>query len=103
MPSPVKTIIAVLILKLLKDLNDFASMEEIVYRRYSRLLNEDAPLPQLIVIDGGKGQLHAAVNSLQKLELYNKIPIIGLAKRLEEVYFPESGTPLLLRQKFGKP
>ena len=76
--------------------NDFASMEEIVYRRYSRLINEDRPLPQLIVIDGGKGQLHAAVNSLKKLDLYGKIPIIGLAKRLEEIYFPESGTPLLL-------
>lgn len=76
--------------------NDFASMEEIVYRRYSRLLNEDKPLPQLIVIDGGKGQLHAAVNSLKKLDLYGQIPIIGLAKRLEEVYFPDSGEPLLL-------
>lgn len=83
-------------IKTVEGPNDFASMEEIVYRRYSRLINEDRPLPQLIVIDGGKGQLHSAVNSLKKLDLYGKIPVIGLAKRLEEVYFPESSTPLLL-------
>ncbi|MDR1056171.1 MAG: excinuclease ABC subunit UvrC [Prevotellaceae bacterium] len=83
-------------IKTVEGPNDFASMEEIVYRRYSRLINEDKPLPQLIVIDGGKGQLHAAVNSLKKLGMYGKIPVIGLAKRLEEIYFPESGIPLLL-------
>lgn len=76
--------------------DDFASMREIVKRRYSRLLNEGAPLPQLIVIDGGKGQLHAAVESLQKIGLYGKIAIIGIAKRLEEIYFPEDPVPLYI-------
>ena len=76
--------------------DDFASMREIVERRYSRLLNEGAPLPQLIVIDGGKGQLHAAVESLQKIGLYGKIAIIGIAKRLEEIYFPEDPVPLYI-------
>lgn len=76
--------------------DDFASMEEIVERRYSRLLNEGAPLPQLIVIDGGKGQLHAAVKSLQKIGLYGKIAVIGIAKRLEEIYFPEDPIPLYI-------
>lgn len=76
--------------------DDFASMREIVYRRYSRALNEDTELPQLIVIDGGKGQLHAAVESLQKIGLYGKIAIIGIAKRLEEIYFPEDPIPLYL-------
>ena len=71
-------------------------MREIVYRRYSRALNEDTELPQLIVIDGGKGQLHAAVESLQKIGLYGKIAIIGIAKRLEEIYFPEDPIPLYL-------
>lgn len=76
--------------------DDFASMQEIVERRYSRLLNEGTPLPQLIVIDGGKGQLHAAVESLQKIGLYGKIAIIGIAKRLEEIYFPEDPVPLYI-------
>ncbi|RNC66553.1 excinuclease ABC subunit UvrC [Proteiniphilum sp. X52] len=76
--------------------DDFASMREIVERRYSRLLNEGASLPQLIVIDGGKGQLHAAVESLQKIGLYGKIAIIGIAKRLEEIYFPEDPVPLYI-------
>ncbi len=76
--------------------DDFASMREIIERRYSRLLNEGAPLPQLIVIDGGKGQLHAAVESLQKIGLYGKIAIIGIAKRLEEIYFPEDPIPLYI-------
>lgn len=76
--------------------DDFASMREIIERRYSRLLNEGAPLPQLIVIDGGKGQLHAAVESLQKIGLYGKIAIIGIAKRLEEIYFPEDPVPLYI-------
>lgn len=76
--------------------DDFASMREIVERRYSRALNEGAPLPQLIVIDGGKGQLHAAVDSLQKIGLYGKIAVIGIAKRLEEIYFPEDPIPLYL-------
>ncbi|MDR2815910.1 MAG: excinuclease ABC subunit UvrC [Proteiniphilum sp.] len=76
--------------------DDFASMREIVERRYSRLLNEGAPLPQLIVIDGGKGQLSAAVESLKKIGLYGKIAIIGIAKRLEEIYFPEDSIPLYI-------
>lgn len=76
--------------------DDFASMREIVERRYSRLLNEGASLPQLIVIDGGKGQLHAAVESLQKIGLYGKIAVIGIAKRLEEIYFPEDPVPLYI-------
>lgn len=76
--------------------DDFASMREIVERRYSRMLNEGSPLPQLIVIDGGKGQLHAAVESLQKIGLYGKIAIIGIAKRLEEIYFPDDPIPLYI-------
>jgi excinuclease ABC subunit C len=76
--------------------DDYASMREIVERRYSRLLNEGAPLPQLIVIDGGKGQLHAAVESLQKIGLYGKIAIIGIAKRLEEIYYPGDSVPLYI-------
>lgn len=76
--------------------NDFASMEEIVYRRYHRLLEEKSELPQLIVIDGGKGQLGAALNALEKLNLRGKIAIIGIAKRLEEIYFPGDPVPLYL-------
>lgn len=76
--------------------NDFASMEEIVFRRYSRVLNEGLELPDLIVIDGGKGQIHSAINSLKKLDLYGKIPLLGLAERLEEIYFPEDKDPYLL-------
>jgi len=76
--------------------DDFASMEEVVYRRYKRLLDEDKSLPQLIVIDGGKGQLGAALNSLEKLGLRGKIAIIGIAKRLEEIYFPGDSVPLYL-------
>ncbi len=73
--------------------NDFASMEEIIYRRYSRLLAENAELPDLIVVDGGKGQLSVAYKTLQKLSLENKITIVGLAKRIEEVFFPNDPTP----------
>lgn len=76
--------------------DDFASMYEIVGRRYKRLIEEEQPLPQLIVIDGGKGQLHAATDALKNLNLYGKIPIIGIAKRLEEIYFPEDSIPLYL-------
>jgi excinuclease ABC subunit C len=76
--------------------DDYASMREIVERRYSRALNEASTLPQLIVIDGGKGQLNAAVESLQKIGLYGRIAIIGIAKRLEEIYFPEDPIPLYL-------
>lgn len=74
--------------------NDFASMEEVVFRRYKRQLEERKPLPQLIVIDGGKGQLNSAVAALQTLGLRGKITIIGIAKRLEEIYFPEDEVPM---------
>lgn len=79
--------------------DDFASMEEVVFRRYKRLLEEDAPLPQLIVIDGGKGQLSSAVKSLEILGLRGKISILGIAKRLEEIYFPNDSIPLYLDKK----
>ena len=76
--------------------DDFASKEEIIFRRYKRVLDEGRELPDLIVIDGGKGQLHSAVNSLKKLDLYGKVPVIGLAKRMEEVYYPGDKDPYLL-------
>ena len=79
--------------------DDFASMEEVVYRRYKRLLEEGKELPQLIVIDGGKGQLSSAVKSLDKLKLRGKVAIIGIAKRLEEVYFPGDSVPLYLDKR----
>ena len=76
--------------------NDFASMEEIIYRRYKRLQEENETLPQLVVIDGGKGQLGAALNSLDRLDLRGKISVIGIAKKLEEIYFPGDPYPLYL-------
>lgn len=79
--------------------DDFASMEEVVHRRYKRLVEEDEPLPQLIVIDGGKGQLSSALKSLDILGLRNKIAIIGIAKRLEEIYYPGDSIPLYLDKK----
>jgi len=79
--------------------NDFASMEEVVYRRYKRLLDEGQPLPQLIVIDGGKGQLSSALKSLEALDLRGKISIIGIAKRLEELFYPDDPVPLYLDKK----
>ena len=79
--------------------DDFASMEEVVYRRYKRLLAEDESLPQLIIIDGGKGQLSSAVKSLDILGLRGKIAIVGIAKRLEEIYYPEDPIPLYLDKK----
>ena len=79
--------------------DDFASMEEVVYRRYKRLLEEKQPLPQLIVIDGGKGQLSSALKSLEVLGLRGRIAIIGIAKRLEEIYFPDDPIPLYLDKK----
>jgi excinuclease ABC subunit C len=74
-------------------------MEEVIYRRYKRLIAEKKNLPQLIVVDGGKGQLSSAVNSLKKLNLYGKITIIGIAKRLEEIYFPGDSIPIYLDKK----
>ncbi|CAA7390353.1 excinuclease ABC subunit UvrC [Chryseobacterium fistulae] len=79
--------------------NDFATMEEVIYRRYKRMLDEGETLPQLILIDGGKGQLSSAVKSLKLLGLYGKITIIGIAKRLEEIFFPEDPIPLYLDKK----
>lgn len=74
--------------------DDFASMKEVVSRRYKRLIEEEQPLPDLIVIDGGKGQLNAAIQALQALDIYGQIPIIGIAKRLEEIYYPDDAYPL---------
>ena len=79
--------------------DDFASMEEVVYRRYKRMLDENEPLPQLIIIDGGKGQLSSALKSIDALELRGKIAIIGIAKRLEELYYPGDSVPLYLDKK----
>jgi excinuclease ABC subunit C len=79
--------------------NDFATMEEVIYRRYSRVLDENLPMPQLIVIDGGKGQLGAACESLKKLGLMGKVAVIGIAKRLEEIYFPDDSLPLYLDKR----
>ncbi|WP_321286613.1 excinuclease ABC subunit UvrC [uncultured Sunxiuqinia sp.] len=76
--------------------NDFASMEEIVYRRYKRLIEEEKSLPQLVIIDGGKGQLGMALNALEKLNLRGKISIIGIAKKLEEIFFPGDSVPVYL-------
>ncbi len=79
--------------------DDFASMEEVVYRRYGRLLQEGENLPQLIIIDGGKGQLSSAVKSLKRLDLMGEIAIIGVAKKLEEIYFPSDSVPLYLDKR----
>ncbi len=79
--------------------NDFATMEEAVYRRYKRVLEENQPLPQLIIIDGGKGQLSSAMTSLKKLGIENRVTVIGIAKRLEELYYPGDSFPLYLDKK----
>ncbi|KQT16005.1 excinuclease ABC subunit C [Chryseobacterium sp. Leaf404] len=79
--------------------DDFKTMEEVIYRRYKRMLDEGETLPQLILIDGGKGQLSSAVKSLKLLGLYGKITIVGIAKRLEEIFFPEDPIPLYLDKK----
>ena len=86
-------------IKTVEGPDDFASMEEVVYRRYKRLLAEDEPLPQLIIVDGGKGQLSSALKSLEILGLRGKIAIIGIAKRLEEIYYPDDPIPLYLDKK----
>ena len=86
-------------IKTVKGPDDFATMEEIIFRRYSRVIENNLPMPQLIIIDGGKGQLSAAINSLNKLNLMGKIAIIGLAKRLEEIYFPNDSVPLYLDKR----
>ena len=79
--------------------DDFASMKEVVYRRYKRLLDEKQPLPQLIIVDGGKGQLSSALKSLDLLDLRGKIAIIGIAKRLEEIYYPGDPIPMYLDKR----
>ena len=86
-------------IKTVEGPNDFASMEEVVYRRYKRLLDENQPLPQLIIIDGGKGQLSSALKILDRLQLRGKIAIIGIAKRLEELFYPNDPIPLYLDKK----
>lgn len=86
-------------IKTVEGPDDFASMEEVVYRRYKRLLDENQPLPNLIIIDGGKGQLSSALKSLDELNLRGKIAIIGIAKRLEELFYPDDPVPLYLDKK----
>ncbi len=86
-------------IKTVEGPNDFASMKEIVYRRYFRLVHEDLPLPDLILIDGGKGQLSSACEALKELDLYGKIPIAGIAKKLEEIYYPEDSLPLMINKR----
>jgi len=86
-------------IKTVEGPDDFASMTEVIYRRYKRLLDENEPLPQLIIIDGGKGQLSASLKSIDKLGLRGKITIIGIAKRLEEIYFPGDSVPLYIDKK----
>jgi len=86
-------------IKTVEGPNDFASMKEIVGRRYKRLLEEEKPLPKLVVIDGGKGQLSSAIEALEELGIYGKMPIIGIAKRLEEIYFPGDSYPIHIDKK----
>ena len=86
-------------IKTVEGPDDFASMEEVVFRRYKRLLDEKQSLPQLIIVDGGKGQLSSALKSIDRLGLRGKIAIVGIAKRLEEIYFPEDPIPLYLDKK----
>ncbi len=86
-------------IKTVEGPNDFASMEEVIYRRYHRLLEEEKDLPQLIVVDGGKGQLSSAIKSLEALGLRGKISIIGIAKKLEEIYYPDDSIPMYLDKK----
>ena len=86
-------------IKTVEGPDDFASMEEVVFRRYKRLLSENLPLPQLIIIDGGKGQLSSALKSLDLLDLRGKIAIIGIAKRLEEIYYPGDPIPMYLDKR----
>ena len=86
-------------IKTVEGPNDFASMEEVVYRRYKRMLEEGQSLPQLIVIDGGKGQLSSALTALEKLDLRGKIAIVGIAKRLEEIFFPGDSLPIYLDKR----
>ena len=97
--KPSKSDYRIFHVKTVEGPNDFATMEEVVFRRYKRMLEEDESLPQLILIDGGKGQLSSAVKSLKLLGLYGKITVVGIAKRLEEIFFPEDSIPLYLDKK----
>tara|TARA_B100001250_G_scaffold290156_1_gene251949 strand:- start:279 stop:1427 length:1149 start_codon:yes stop_codon:yes gene_type:complete len=86
-------------IKSVDGINDYKSIEEVVERRYRRLISEKKTIPDLIVIDGGKGQLSSATKILKKLKIYNRVNIIGIAKKLEEVYFPEDSLPILINKK----
>jgi excinuclease ABC subunit C len=86
-------------IKTVEGPDDFASMEEAVFRRYRRLVDENEPLPQLVVIDGGKGQLSSAMKAIDELELRNKIAVVGIAKKLEEIFFPEDPVPLYIDKR----
>lgn len=86
-------------IKTVEGPDDYASMEEVIFRRYKRMIEEKKDLPQLIIVDGGKGQLSSALKSLEKLSLRGKIGIIGIAKKLEEIYFPEDSIPIYIDKK----
>ena len=86
-------------IKTVEGPNDFASMEEVVYRRYKRLIDEGQTLPQLVIIDGGKGQLSSAMKALHVLDLHSKMTVVGIAKKLEEIYFPNDPIPLHINKK----
>lgn len=86
-------------IKTVEGPNDFASMEEIIYRRYKRVMEENLPLPQLIIVDGGKGQLSSAMQSIDKLGLHGKLAVMGIAKKLEELYYPGDSLPLYIDKK----
>jgi excinuclease ABC subunit C len=85
-------------IKSVQGIDDYASMREVIYRRYRRILDEKKKLPDLIVVDGGKGQLNAAVEIFKALKIYDKISVIGIAKRLEEIYYPNDSMPLYLNK-----
>ncbi|MDO9261150.1 MAG: excinuclease ABC subunit UvrC [Flavobacteriaceae bacterium] len=97
--KPAKNEYRIFHIKTVEGPNDFASMEEVVYRRYKRMIEEGLELPNLIIVDGGKGQLSSAVKSLELLEINEKVAIIGIAKRLEEIYYPNDSIPLYLDKK----
>jgi excinuclease ABC subunit C len=86
-------------IKTVEGSDDFASMREIVFRRYKRLSEQDEQLPDLVLVDGGKGQLSSAVDALKELQLYGKIPIAGIAKKLEEIYLPGDSLPVMINKK----